>query len=388
MVQGWIANPASNFGVSLSAPGGAVVFLDSKENTSTSHAARLDIVLASSGPQGPVGPAGPQGIQGPMGSQGSVGPQGPPGPAGGLTLPFRGVGSANSALFQITNSASVNTSAIAGIGGPGPSGSFGGDGVVGTGGDSVTYGGDGGHFFGGSTANIPGPGSGGSGIYARGGDAGDASGKQGGNGLEGTGGFGSPGGAGILAQGGGGIMAGAAGLFFGSVHISGTLSKTAGSFKIDHPLEPADKYLYHSFVESPDMKNIYDGVALLDNSGSAWVDLPDWFEALNKDFRYQLTAIGAPGPNIHIAQKVANHRFLIAGGAPGAEISWQITGTRHDAYADAHRIPVEEAKPDAERGHYLFPSLFGRPEEESVFAVRHPEMFERIQQQRRAAGAR
>jgi hypothetical protein len=74
--------------------------------------------------------------------------------------------------------------------------------------------------------------------------------------------------------------------------------------KIDHPLDPANKYLSHSFVESPDMKNVYDGVVVLDYNGEAVIDLPDWFAALNKDFRYQLTAIGAPGPNLYIAEEI------------------------------------------------------------------------------------
>ena len=50
----------------------------------------------------------------------------------------------------------------------------------------------------------------------------------------------------------------------GKVKITGNLEKAGGSFKIDHPLDPANKYLYHSFVESPDMKNVYDGVVVLD----------------------------------------------------------------------------------------------------------------------------
>ena len=41
------------------------------------------------------------------------------------------------------------------------------------------------------------------------------------------------------------------------------------------------------------MKNIYYGVAVLDEAGEAIVTLPDWFEALNGDFRYQLTPMGA-----------------------------------------------------------------------------------------------
>ena len=59
------------------------------------------------------------------------------------------------------------------------------------------------------------------------------------------------------------------------------------------------------------MKNIYDGVATLDAKGERWVELPGWFEALNKDFRYQLTPIGAPGPNLYIASKIEDNRFRI-----------------------------------------------------------------------------
>ena len=91
----------------------------------------------------------------------------------------------------------------------------------------------------------------------------------------------------------------------GKVKITGNLEKAGGSFKIDHPLDPANKYLCHSFVESPDMKNVYDGVVVLDNKGKAEIELPDWFGVLNKDFRYQLTAIGAPGPNLYIAEEIS-----------------------------------------------------------------------------------
>jgi hypothetical protein len=80
-----------------------------------------------------------------------------------------------------------------------------------------------------------------------------------------------------------------AGYFTGRTHVAGVFSKGAGSFKIDHPLDPENRYLYHSFVESPDMMNVYNGNVVTDNDGLAIVTLPDWFEALNKDFRYQLT---------------------------------------------------------------------------------------------------
>ncbi len=156
---------------------------------------------------------------------------------------------------------------------------------------------------------------------------------------------------------------------FGNVGISGTLSKSAGSFKIDHPLDPANKYLSHSFVESPDMLNVYNGNVLADANGEATVELPEWFEALNKDFRYQLTPIGSGAPDLHVKAKVADGRFAIGGAKPGQEVSWQLTGIRHDAYADEHRIKVEETKPAKEKGTYLFPKGFGKPEVSALGAA-------------------
>lgn len=134
-----------------------------------------------------------------------------------------------------------------------------------------------------------------------------------------------------------------AGYFAGDVGIEGYLYKYGGGFRIDHPLDPDKKYLVHSFVESPDMKNIYDGVVTLDENGQAWVELPDWFEALNQDFRYQLTSIGQFAP-VYVAQGIQDNSFQIAGGVAGMQVSWQVTGIRHDAYAEAHPILVEEDK--------------------------------------------
>ena len=99
---------------------------------------------------------------------------------------------------------------------------------------------------------------------------------------------------------------------------------------------------------------------------------PEWFEAVNTDFRYQLTAIGAAAPNLHIAEELANRRFRIAGGAPGLKVSWQITGVRDDAFARANPLAVEVDKPANERGFYLSPSLYGQPEEKQIEWGRAP----------------
>lgn len=161
-----------------------------------------------------------------------------------------------------------------------------------------------------------------------------------------------------------------AGFFQGKVGVLGNLSKSGGSFRIDHPLAPSEKYLSHSFVESPDMMNVYNGNAVLGDDGAAWVELPEWFEALNRDFRYQLTPLGASAPELHVADEVAGNRFRIAGGRPGQKVSWQVTGIRQDPWANDHRIAVEEDKPEAEIGSYLYPAGFDAPESAGLAARR------------------
>ena len=150
--------------------------------------------------------------------------------------------------------------------------------------------------------------------------------------------------------------------FNGSVVVTGTLYKGSLAFVIDHPLDPENKYLYHSGVESPDMKNVYDGIALLDGNGEARVELPDWFESLNRDFRYQLTALGSSGPDLYVAEEISNNSFKISGGKPGMKVSWQVTGIRRDPYAEKHRIPVVQEKSANERGKYLHPDAYNMPE--------------------------
>ena len=179
------------------------------------------------------------------------------------------------------------------------------------------------------------------------------------------------------------IVANGRSVLSGNVMVFGTLSKSAGGFTIDHPLDPANKYLTHSFVESPDMMNIYNGVATLDGNGEAWVNLPEWFEALNREFRYQLTAIGGALPNLHVAAEVSKNRFKIGGGKSGGKVSWQVTGIRHDAYAEAHRVKVEVAKAKEDRGFYLHPDLVRQPEEKGVFARQYSARMSVTEQQKK-----
>jgi hypothetical protein len=162
-----------------------------------------------------------------------------------------------------------------------------------------------------------------------------------------------------------------AGYFEGNVHVIGAFSVAVGpkNFVIDHPLDPANQYLYHASIESDEMMNQYAGTIVLDEQGEATVELAVWFEALNSNFRYHLTPIGAPGPNLYIAEEIQGNQFRIAGGTPGMKVSWLVITTRSDPYAADNPLRVEVPKPENERGTYLYPAGYGQPESRSVTAA-------------------
>jgi IPT/TIG domain len=390
--------------------------------------ANLDVTIGAGGPAGPAGPAGAAGPAGPAGPQGA--------PGASMSLPFSGsVAFANGTAFTIANTAGTGITGIGGVTGAtgqagvsasgGSAATSGGPAFQGTGGTGEG-GGDGIDVTGGATASGA-SGGGGAGVVANGGaaaglnqvggagiiangGAGDLANDgiqaQGGSTISGCsicfggnggtfyGGNAGPGieaGSGVLAEGGiGGVgvyaigqntptYSSVAGLFGGDVEVIGNLAKSGGSFKIDHPTDPANKYLYHSFVESPDMKNVYDGTIVTDGGGHATVTLPDWFEALNSDFRYQLTVIGQFAHAI-VASEVHNNAFAIRTDKPNVKVSWQVTGIRQDAWANAHRIPVEVEKAKADQGHFLHPELFEHAGEPGIIELHHPRPKQRVQQ--------
>ncbi len=241
---------------------------------------------------------------------------------------------------------------------------FGGSGTVGVGGVAVdAHGGDGG--------STDGTGNGGSGVNAFGG-FGSGVGNSGGNGILAFNGIGDN-----------GATNGRAGSFFGDVLITGQLQVTSGikMFHIDHPLDPENKYLNHAAIESSEVLNVYSGNTTTDQNGDAIVSLPDWFEALNKDFRYQLTVIGTFAQAI-VASEVKDNRFVIKSNSPNVKVSWQVTGVRSDATAHKYKFEIEEEKPERERGFYLNPDAYGQSEEKGIQYARHPEMMRKLKQQR------
>jgi hypothetical protein len=162
---------------------------------------------------------------------------------------------------------------------------------------------------------------------------------------------------------------GFAGVFDGNVQVRGTLTKAAGGFLIDHPLFPEDKTLYHSFMECNEAVNVYSGNVITDDAGHATVTLPNYFEVLNRDFRYQLTVIGELAVAA-IAQEITDNQFTVRTDRPNVKVSWQVTGVRQDAYAEMYRSPVEADKPPDQRGTYLYPEVFGQATERGAHFAR------------------
>ena len=126
------------------------------------------------------------------------------------------------------------------------------------------------------------------------------------------------------------------------------------------------------------MMNIYNGNIVTDAAGYATVTLPDWFEALNKEFRYQLTVIGDFAQAI-VSKKIRNNQFEIRTDKPKIEVSWQVTGIRHDTYAEKNRIPVEELKKNEEIGKYIYPEGFGLSQESSIDFQNRDERMKEIE---------
>ncbi len=156
-----------------------------------------------------------------------------------------------------------------------------------------------------------------------------------------------------------------AGYFAGDVNVTGSVVSPVKITKLDHPLDPENKYLQHSAIESSEMLNSYSGNVVLDASGQATVTLPNWFEAINTDYRYQLTCVGGYA-QVYVASEIENGAFRIAGGTPGLKVSWEVKALRADAYAKANPLTVEVAKRADEQGKYLHPEAYGLAAERGI----------------------
>jgi hypothetical protein len=170
----------------------------------------------------------------------------------------------------------------------------------------------------------------------------------------------------------------------GNLNVTGSISKGSGTFKIDHPTDPENKYLVHSFVESPDMMNVYSGNITTDANGIATVTLPNYFNAINKDFRYQLTCIGVFAQAI-VKEEISGNSFVVQTDKPNVKISWQVTAIRNDKYAQQNRIEPEQLKAENEQGKYLHPELYGKTKGERVYPTHNSNGQKMMEEKRRQA---
>jgi hypothetical protein len=290
-------------------------------------------------------------------------------------------------VFAFGGSASEHDGGAGVVASGGSSTASGGTGVSANGGAAVGTSGSGGDGV--ITAGGGGP-NGGDGVLARGGNSIDSG--AGGTGVVAIGGTGAfsdaqnRGGTGIIASGGqgtNGSMRGFAGIFIGDLEVrDGNFAVLAGgtkNFKIDHPLDPENKYLYHAAIESSEVLNVYSGNVTTDEMGESTVSLPDWFQAINRDFRYQLTVVGTFAQAI-VADEIQKNRFRIKTSVPRVKVSWQVIGVRSDAAFLRRSFKVEEEKPQAERGTYLSPEAYNQPEERGVKFAHQPEMMRSIRE--------
>lgn len=151
---------------------------------------------------------------------------------------------------------------------------------------------------------------------------------------------------------------------FGLFANGNTGASGTKAFHIDHPLDPANKYLNHYSIESPEVLNMYRGSIVLDANGEAIITMPAYFDAINTNFSYQLTAVGAAMPNLFVADELTlGGQFKISGGVANKKVSWVVYAERNDEWVRQYPNSkvVEEEKPEELKGTYLVPALFGMP---------------------------
>lgn len=145
-----------------------------------------------------------------------------------------------------------------------------------------------------------------------------------------------------------------------AVFAQGNSSATGTkAFRIDHPFDPENKYLLHYSSESPTPQNFYVGNVMTDANGRAWVELPDYFSEINKNFKYQLTVISEDFVQAVVSKKAEGNRFQIRTSAPNTEVSWRVDADRNDLYV-RNRPPKDViAKEGPEKGTYQHPEFYG-----------------------------
>jgi hypothetical protein len=159
--------------------------------------------------------------------------------------------------------------------------------------------------------------------------------------------------------------AGVAGWFEGDVNVTGDIHKSNCYFLIDHPLDPENKLLRHTCVESPEGLLIYRGEATLDTDGETVVELPSYFEVLTDEAEASVHLTPHGKPFLAGFEWEPGHTAFTVYGSPERTVSWMVLAGRDDPVARQHQRPVEEEKGSVgslcNRGELLYPAAYGYP---------------------------
>lgn len=151
--------------------------------------------------------------------------------------------------------------------------------------------------------------------------------------------------------------------FFAGLLYANSASSGVKAFTIDHPMDPANKVLNHSSVESDERLNLYRGEVITDKNGRATITLPNYFDALNEEALYQLTVVANEESDFvmaQVSQRLKNGKFKIRTSAPNTTVSWQVSGRRHDPTSNYYPLEVERNKTKDEKGKYFVPEAYGK----------------------------
>jgi len=137
----------------------------------------------------------------------------------------------------------------------------------------------------------------------------------------------------------------------GTSSFAGALSKGSGSFKIDHPLESKKDthHLYHSFIEGPQVDNLYRGTVTL-NNGIATINLDavsnmteGTFVALNREVQcYTTNETDWDAVKGNVEGNILT--ISCQNTSSSATVSWLVIGERQDKNIYSSTITDENGK--------------------------------------------
>ncbi len=155
----------------------------------------------------------------------------------------------------------------------------------------------------------------------------------------------------------------------GAAQVFGTFSASGTkSFQIDHPLDPENHYLNHFCTEGPEPYNVYRGNVITDARGYATVELPEYFDKIDRNPTYDLTVIdgGDDFVLVKVVREVQNNVFTIRTSAPRTKVSWRVEAIRNDRWVQRYGYLATQEKEEENRGRYVSPELYGQPVEMGI----------------------